>query len=138
MEERFASLVGLMDRLTVSRITALGSITSYLGLMHERLRPLNTQGVPFSCACPVHRWGSMASSMSCPSLLQGARQASRWVLVTTCHTHWTMVTLCLTLSSSFGPGEVLIPRVCSFTREEEIDRDVKETFCAWILTERFH
>ena len=58
-----------------------GSLASYIG----RLRPLNTQGLPFSCTCLVHRWSSMTSSMPCPSPLRCARQASRWVLVTMCH-----------------------------------------------------
>ena len=40
----------------------------------ECLRPFNTQSVPFSCACLVHRWWSMTSSLSCPSPLQDARR----------------------------------------------------------------
>ena len=79
----------------------LGFIKSSLASYIERLRPLISQRVPFSCASLVHRGRSMTSSVSCPSPHQGARQASRRVLVTMCHTEWTMVTLSLTQSSAW-------------------------------------
>ena len=58
------------------------------------------------------------------SVVDGARQASRCVVLTMCHRLWSRSA---SRYPPLGLGEVLIWRVCTFTGEE-IDRVVKETF----------
>ena len=65
VEEIFTSQVGSMDQFDWFEGYNVGFITRSLASHIERLA-LNTHGVPFSCACLVHRWWSndgLTSSM---------------------------------------------------------------------------